>query len=145
MCFVLVGLSFLTQSHMLQVQSSLQNRQITHWRICIWNIDTLYIVERGKRRPRIWQTLKMGVHVMVNPLMFDSCWITIYVDIIMNLFSTNGYTNANNVKHQIHSLPLPHGHRFPQCQGNELGYASLLWKKLLHGSHSNQTASQTAI
>lgn len=27
---------------MLQVQSSLQNRKIIHWRICIWNTDTLH-------------------------------------------------------------------------------------------------------
>lgn len=62
MCLVLVCLSFLTQSHMLQVQPSLPNSKIIHGRICIWNTDKLHRREAG---PEIDRALESG-HVMMR-------------------------------------------------------------------------------
>lgn len=68
MCLVLVCLSFLTQSHMLQVQPSLPNSEIIHWRICIWNTDKVY---RGDAEPEIDRTLQCGYPMMGTVWMVD--------------------------------------------------------------------------
>lgn len=68
MWLALVCLSFLTQSHMLQVQPSLPNSKIIHWRICIWNTDKPH---RAEAEPEIDRAPQSGCFMIRTVWMVD--------------------------------------------------------------------------